>query len=598
MKKNLLFLMLASVLVFASCDRVSRIASDIKSTITSKISRITSKSHKSSSHGLKTESFDLSGETAHASLDIKVELPKTNQGIAADQIRSRLIDIMDNELAIEYSGDMRKRIFPAYTGDRNDSKALMDYYREKKKEAVAKDSQESFNRYGDENWSLDYSWSLERTCETDGFIVFNSHGYIHASDMMHAAAIGQGPFTFDKKDGHQVTAFLKRDSQYEIQSILRKGLAEYFSVSPEDVRNELNLEEGFIPLPKETPQPTEDGLSFHYQQYEISYGAAGEPVFTVPFEEILPFCTAEAVKLFLGNYKDVTGELSDRVQELCHYIPDHGMSINTATYMTPDLYRALTEAWAAPDGAYGEIGESEWLFYFVSAQDGSPVFTVKSVLQTDPSNAIAFVDNNTTFGEGFPLQYFKEHFIKLTKVDGKWLMDDFDGVKLQCHDYVQEMRRQYESGEILQYLLSDEYSREYVPDFMESVEAFYKEYGNGDNPSASAPKDYTYSGSLYNDSNSYGIEMRFTESVAGIKGRYRYLSMSADKFLPIYGSRSSDGKLHIYTEKGNELFILQPSNGGTSLSGEWYMYNDASELHYDPGHYRWKKHLQVRLQQK
>ena len=431
-----------------------------------------------SAQDLKMEAFDLSGETAHATLTIKVELPKPNQGVAAGHIRSKLIDVMDNELAIRFSGDRRQRIFPAYTGDRNNSEALMKYYREKKKEDIARDSQETFDQYGDEEWSFDYNWSLERTCETAGFVVFNSSGFVYASDMMHGASIGQGPFTFDKKDGHLVTTFLKRDCLDEIQPILKKGLAEYFSVSPEDVTGELDVEEGsYIPLPEETPRPTEDGLAFHYQQYEISYGAAGEPTFTVPFEEILPFCTLEAVKLFLGDYKDVTGELSGRVLELCQYIPDHGMFQNSEYYMTPGLYRAMDEAWSAPDGAYGEIGESEWLFYFASAQEGSPVFTVKSVLQTDPSHAIAFVDNNTTLGDGFPLQFFKEHFINLTKMDGKWLMDDFDGKKLQCADYVRRMRRQYESGEIIEYLQSEDYSREYIPQFKEELAEFYRRFG-------------------------------------------------------------------------------------------------------------------------
>lgn len=552
-----------------------------------------------SAQGLKTESFDLSGETSHADISIKVELPKPNQGVAADRIRSQLIDFMDEELASESYGGGSKRIFPAFTGDRNDSKALMDYYREKKKEDIARDSQEQYDHYGEEDWSMSYHWSLEKSYETDRFIVFNSTGFLHASDMMHAAACGQGPFTFDKKDGHLVYSILRQNCEYDIQGILRKGLADYFSVSPMDLNEELDpeYEYNIIPLPSETPRPTPDGLSFHYHQYEISYGAAGEPTFTVPYEDILPYCTPEAVEIFFGNGKDVTAELSDRVKELCQYIPDHGYYEKMKDFMTPSLYRAITEAFAAPDGAYGGIGDSEWLFYFVTGQEGSPVFTVKSVLQTDSKHAIAFVDNNTFLDEGIPQHHFKAHLINLAKEDGKWLLDDFDGVKSQCVDYVQGMRRQYETGEILRYLLSDEYSREYIPDFMESVEAFYREYGS---PSASttSPKDYSYTGSLYNDSNSYGIEMKFTESAAGIKGRYRYLSMSANKFLPIYGIRSSDGMLQLYTEKGNELFLLQTSNDGSSLMGEWYMYNNAEDLFGDPSHYRFKKHLQVSLQPK
>ena len=68
-------------------------------------------------------------------------------------------------------------------------------------------------------------------------------------------------------------------------------------------------------------------------------------------------------------------------------------------------------------------------------------------------------------------------------MDGKWLMDDFDGRKRQCADYVREMRQKYESGEILEYLQSNDYSREYIPQFKEEVAEFYRIFGkNEDDP--------------------------------------------------------------------------------------------------------------------
>ena len=70
-----------------------------------------------------------------------------------------------------------------------------------------------------------------------------------------------------------------------------------------------------------------------------------------------------------------------------------------------------------------------------------------------------------------------EYEILMKKVDGKWLLDDFDGKKQECIDYVKALREKYESGEIVEYMESDDYMREYIPDFQERLEEYYKMYG-------------------------------------------------------------------------------------------------------------------------
>ena len=70
-------------------------------------------------------------------------------------------------------------------------------------------------------------------------------------------------------------------------------------ITPEELDNILFLETGIVPLPAWTPYPSEDGLVFTYQQYEIAAYAAGMPNFTIPFTDLLPYLTAEA-KALLG----------------------------------------------------------------------------------------------------------------------------------------------------------------------------------------------------------------------------------------------------------------------------------------------------------
>ena len=61
-------------------------------------------------------------------------------------------------------------------------------------------------------------------------------------------------------------------------------------------------------------------------------------------------------------------DLSERVLELCQYIPDHGLKPEAKDYLTPEFFRVLSEAFDAPVVDYGGIGDNEWLWYFVTGR--------------------------------------------------------------------------------------------------------------------------------------------------------------------------------------------------------------------------------------
>lgn len=172
-------------------------------------------------------------------------------------------------------------------------------------------------------------------------------------------------------------------------------------------------------------------------------------------------------------------DLPERVLELCQYIPDHGLKPEAKDYLTPEFFRALSEAFEAPVVDYGEIGENEWLWYFVTGNDAAtPEFTVKSISLVDETHAVATIAvqkrSNITqelFDE------VAEYPVEMVRVDGQWLLDDFDGKKAKCNQYVQQMRNKYKSGELLKYMQSEDYFHEYIPDFKKRVEDFYKKYG-------------------------------------------------------------------------------------------------------------------------
>ena len=72
-------------------------------------------------------------------------------------------------------------------------------------------------------------------------------------------------------------------------------------MSDEALKQELVSFDGDIddlPLPDFEPYMTEQGVTFIYQPYEISYYAAGKPEFTIPYNVVKPYLTAEAIELF------------------------------------------------------------------------------------------------------------------------------------------------------------------------------------------------------------------------------------------------------------------------------------------------------------
>ena len=267
---------------------------------------------------LKTETYNYKESTAHSDLTIEAELPLPGQGEATDRIRTALIEVTD-ELLSHIGTYEEDRQFPAFEGKSDDTEALLKYYRDKALEAIGRLSQEDYDERVasiEENDGLtdeerkeiladmpgwEYSFSLLKNRETDRYVVFLSEDYVYLGGA-HGGIIGRGALTFGKKDGLLLEQVLEPSCLDAIQPLLRKGLTDYFAdddleITPEELDNILFLEAGTIPFPAWTPYPSEDGLVFTYQQYEIAAYAAGMPNFTIPYDDILPYLTPEAKSL-------------------------------------------------------------------------------------------------------------------------------------------------------------------------------------------------------------------------------------------------------------------------------------------------------------
>lgn len=126
-------------------------------------------------------------------------------------------------------------------------------------------------------------------------------------------------------------------------------------------------------------------------------------------------------------------QLQERAAELCRYIPDHQLNPESKPFMTADFYAVL-------DTMFNHLPEEEamdheWLYYFVTGNGGTiPNFEVAGVEQSDDTHAMATIKvrqkwENGSFAEDSEVE---EHKLYMEKVDGQWLISDFDGHKEDC----------------------------------------------------------------------------------------------------------------------------------------------------------------------
>lgn len=170
--------------------------------------------------------------------------------------------------------------------------------------------------------------------------------------------------------------------------------------------------------------------------------------------------------LLMAACGDSDKQLRERAAELCKYIPDHELLEQSRDYMTADFYAVLDTMFNMPQH---EALDHEWLYYFVTGNGGTIAdFEVVGVEKTDATNAIATINVRQKWEDGSfdPSSDIEEHKLSMQKVDGQWLMSDFDDHKADCirhiainrqeqavrqavSDYlVSEIGPQYQQGEV------------------------------------------------------------------------------------------------------------------------------------------------------
>lgn len=262
---------------------------------------------------LQVTSYKRADSTKYAHIGLEIELPQGSDAVST-AIRQKLLQVIDERLSHVTSFE-EERFFPPFQGNSEDLDAMIDYYYDQSKAIVFNQSQadaderakyitESTEMTEEEKTerlaeipSWEYDFSLTKIGESADYVVFLSQDVFYMGGA-HGGINGDGSLTFSKADGSFVDRMIEPSSVADIQPLLVEGLLSYFStddvkLTKEQLMEQLDIEGGQIPLPAYQPYPTEEGLVFVYQQYEIASYAAGMPSFVLPYAQAEPFLTAQ-----------------------------------------------------------------------------------------------------------------------------------------------------------------------------------------------------------------------------------------------------------------------------------------------------------------
>ena len=174
-------------------------------------------------------------------------------------------------------------------------------------------------------------------------------------------------------------------------------------------------------------------------------------------------CVIVLAALLLAACTSKEKQLRERAAELCQYIPDHELLEKSKDYMTADFYAVLDTMFNyLPEF---EAMDHEWLYYFVTGNGGTIAdYEVVGVEQTDETHAVATINVRQKWEDGSfdETTDIEEHKLYMEKVNGVWLMSDFDGHKQDCIENIANSRKEQALRDAISDYLVKEIGSQYL----------------------------------------------------------------------------------------------------------------------------------------
>lgn len=169
----------------------------------------------------------------------------------------------------------------------------------------------------------------------------------------------------------------------------------------------------------------------------------------------------------------------ERAKQAFYKIPDHAkVSEEAKTYMTKELYEALSAAWDVPCWLDGEMGDEEFLFYFVTGNGGSTVGEAVYVgVRSVQGGRYNLELKYTQMWDDKPDDMLTTISLVMAKENGEWRLDDFgNGIKEQCKSYIRKQVGDFISGRITQYMKDNQQKDWYTDEHIANVSNAFEEY--------------------------------------------------------------------------------------------------------------------------
>ena len=168
-------------------------------------------------------------------------------------------------------------------------------------------------------------------------------------------------------------------------------------------------------------------------------------------------CTFVSMIMLLACNATQQG-LRKNAEELFSHIPETENLEGCKAFLTDDFYASVEEMVSLPD--FTPVLH-EWEFWFAAA-DGSPMAAnaceVTGIEQTDKTQAKATV----LVHPSDPDYDAEEHTLLMEKVDGKWLLADFDDAKQSCVRYIDNYRKEESARKAISDYLVNEIGTHYL----------------------------------------------------------------------------------------------------------------------------------------
>ena len=309
MKPFYLFLALA-VSAVASCG--NKKATGVSGTVSDSLTVTDSVTVEAVPTALVITKSEYKKHDKYCDVSLEVEWPEGND-IVPTAIRKDLLKRIDSYLALEGN----TRCIAAYKKGDASLQEAVTYYGTQTFKQLSEESAENHEirietgrEYAEQQGeefeipeiaTFSIVLEVDKEHDTERYCVFSIEKYYYNGGA-HGMTFCNAGITYNKADGKVFDKFLEPSVIKAMQPLIRKGLVEYFSEQDPNVTNAtlndmLQIESNTIPLPSDTPYPSEEGLVFCYAHYEIACYAAGRPTFCIPYSKVKPYLTAEAIAL-------------------------------------------------------------------------------------------------------------------------------------------------------------------------------------------------------------------------------------------------------------------------------------------------------------